>query len=123
MAGNDDSIEIRIVDNKPLKVEHYTSLSETDDNNSIRLATTSVSKEDCDYLRIISDVLISGDMETAANDSEADVTDNDTHSQCAQKQQYQECNLTARPDKHIYTIVIDDSDVSTQSKPMSHRLS
>jgi hypothetical protein len=122
MAESDVSIEVHLVDNKLVRKEHHASFSQTDSGKSTQLATKPMSINDCDYLHVISDELISGHMETATNDSECDATHSDTRSQCAQHQQYQDSNLPTRADKHIYTTVIADSDVSTQSKPISRQL-
>jgi hypothetical protein len=88
--------------------------------------------EDCNYLRVVSNVLISGEMPLTENDSELH-TDPDsrvastyTRSRCVQQRQCQEdsnstttadidmYNVTAINDinDHVYTIVNADSELT-----------
>ncbi len=120
MAERNVSVEVHVhvVDNKQLEVEHQTSPGDTDNSNSIQLATTSMSvDDDCGYRRMISDVLSSGETVTTVNESESDVTDGYTHSQCnIQQQQHQDSsNSATRADDHMFVTMSDGNDVSTQS--------
>jgi hypothetical protein len=146
MADSDVSVKVHFVDNKQSKVEHQTSPSETDDinsiqqtatstpagddcgylpivsddlNNSIQQAATSTSADDdCDYLLIVSDVLSAGETVKTVNDSESDVTDSNTHSLC--NIQHEDSNSATGADDHMYMIITDDNDVSTQSLIQCH---
>jgi hypothetical protein len=121
MTESNVSVEVHVVDNKQFKVEHQTSPSETDSSNSIQQAATSTSADDCGYLRIISDELSSGESVQTVNESESDVTDGYTHSQCnIQQQQHQDSNSATRADDHMYMTITDDNDVSTQSLIQCH---
>lgn len=68
--------------------------------------------EDSDYLRVISDALIPGEMPITANqcesDSDSDVTDNDTQGQCVQQQRCQHSSSATRADSGTYMTVIND---------------
>jgi hypothetical protein len=112
MAESDISIHTHVVDNKIIKVSCHTSPFGTENSSSIQLATTSVSTEDCDYLRVMPDELNSGEMLTAA--SEFDVTNSNAHSNCAQQQQHRERNTATMADEDMYMAVIDDSDTHSR---------
>lgn len=122
MAESDVSVEVHVADNKQLPVGHHTSPSEMDTSNSIQQATTSTSADDCGYLRIIpDDVLSSGETVKTVNESVSDVTDGYTHSQCnVQQQQHQDSNSATGADDHTYLTITDDNDVSTPSLIQCH---
>lgn len=112
MTESNVSFKAHVVDNKQSKVEHQMSPSETDNSNSIQQAPTSTSADDCGYLRIISDELTSGETVQTVNESESDVTDSRTHSQCIQQQQPQEINSAPQADDHMNSTITDGNDVS-----------
>jgi hypothetical protein len=117
MAESDVSAKVRGADNEILAVVgHNTSLSDTGNGSSIRLAAAcDVSMEDCNYLRVISDVLISGEMPLTEDDSKLDadpdsvVASTHSRSQCVQQQQCQEdSNSTTIADSNMYMTAIND---------------
>lgn len=114
MAESNVSIKLRVVDNEISAVGHHTSLNETGNSCSIQLVTTSASMEDCDYLDVISDKLISGEMPMTANnsksDSDLDVARIDVQSQRVQLRQCQESNSATRADGDMYMTAINDSN-------------
>jgi hypothetical protein len=113
-------VNVHVVEDKQFKVGHQTSHSETDDNNSIQQTATSTSADDdCGYLLIVSDdVLSAGESVKTVNTGESDVTDSDTHSQC--NIQHEDSNSATGAGDHMYMIITDDNEVSTPSLIQCH---
>jgi hypothetical protein len=119
MAESDVSIKIT--------AGHHTSTSETRNSSLTQPVTTSVSKKHHDYLHIFSDARIPCEMPITAaqRESDTDVTDIDTQSQCVVQQQRREDSNSTKEavsdtymivmddsKDHVYTTVIDDSDLT-----------
>lgn len=99
-------VDVHAHDNKMLTVHYHTA-----DSSSTQLATLScVSVEDCEYLGILPDVLITDDMLMTTNGSTSGVTGWNTHGHCVQ-QHHADSNLaTIADDDNMYMTVVDDTD-------------